>query len=744
MNEQQTRNSETRLLPVEGMTCASCVARVEKALMAVDGVNRASVNLATEEAAITFDRTRADLNALRKAVEAAGYGLNVDAVLAPETGGGGSTGALQSGSSDLRLSVALTIPVIVLSMASMIDGFVRIVPLEPRQLNFILLVLTTPVVFAAGRTFFRGAWSAIRHGSADMNTLVAVGTGSAFFYSAAGTAIPGLAGSHHHVYFDTAATIITLILFGRWLESRARGNASSVIRSMIALNPIHAIRKRNGVEEPVDASRLEPGDIIVVRPGERIPADGRVARGASAVDESLMTGESMPVEKTPGDRVVGGSVNGGGVLEIEATAVGSATVLSHMIRLVREAQTGKPPIQALADRIAAVFVPVVIGIAVLTFLFWYVAGGGGVEGALVPFIAVLIIACPCALGLATPTAVMVGTGVGAKFGVLIRNVVSLELVGRVRWLFLDKTGTITGGAPGYVGAVTGGEWTEDDLLAAAAAAERGSEHPVGKAIVREARRRSIEIAEAATFASMAGMGVIASAGGRRIVAGSAALMRAERMDSGPFAAAADTWSGAGATVVFVGVQGVCVGAIAVADVIRPSSKMAIDHLRRLGLQPVMLTGDAGGAAHAVASAAGVEKVLSGLSPEGKIASVREYQNAGDRVLMVGDGVNDAPALAQADVSVAMSSGTDVAMEAADITLMRPDLMALVDAVRLSRRMVGTIRQNFFWAFFYNSVGIPLAAFGLLNPVIAAAAMAFSSVSVVGNSLRLRRFRGTAG
>ncbi|MBP2670687.1 MAG: copper-translocating P-type ATPase [candidate division NC10 bacterium] len=721
------------------MTCAACVTRVEKALASVHGVSTAAVNLATEEAAITFDRSQTDLEALRAAVEGAGYTLNVGSVSAPDPG----RDARRPRMSDLIFSVVLTIPVVLLGMAGMLEGFDRVVPLSVHQLNLILLLLTAPVVFVAGRNFFRGAWRALRHRTADMNTLVAVGTGSAFLYSAAVSAMPGPGGLDHHVYFDTAATIVTLILFGRWLEARARGNASSTIRALIALNPAQAVRKRNGIEERVDASLLLLGDLVVVRPGERIPVDGRIVLGMSAVDESLMTGESLPVDKKPGDRVVGGSVNGSGVLEVEATAVGSATVLSHMIRLVREAQTGKAPIQALADRIASVFVPVVIGIAVITFLAWYVGAGVGLGGALVPFIAVLIIACPCALGLATPTAIMVGTGVGAKIGVLIRNVVSLELVGRVRWLFLDKTGTITEGTPRFIGMAGAEGWTNGDVLAAAAAAERGSEHPVGRAIVREAERRNVGRASADSFSSKPGLGVVANAGGRRIVVGNAVLLREEGVDPSPFVAQAETWSSQGATVVLIGVDGSCVGVIAVADAIRPSSRAAIEQLKSLGLQPVMLTGDAGGAARAVASAAGVEEVLFRLSPEDKIASVKEYQRSGDRVLMVGDGVNDAPALAQADVSVAMGSGTDVAMEAADITLMRPDLMALVDAIRLSRQMVRTIRQNFFWAFAYNVVGIPLAAFGFLNPVLAAAAMALSSVSVVSNSLRLRRFTGGA-
>jgi P-type Cu+ transporter len=737
---ERTPHIETLLLPVEGMTCAACVARVEKALTSVDGVSRAAVNLATEEAAITFDRSRTDLNALRNAVAGAGYTLTIAA--APPPGHGEEAG--RATRSDLILSIALTIPVMLISMGSMVVGFHRIIPLSLHQVNLLLLLLTVPVVFVAGRRFFRGAWGAFRHRTADMNTLVAVGTGSAFLYSAAMAVLPDLDGAGHHVYFDTAATIITLILFGRWLEARARGSASSTIRSLIALNPAHATRKRNGVEERVDASQLAVGDLVLVRPGERIPVDGRIVRGASDVDESLMTGESLPVDKKPGDRVVGGSVNGSGALDIDATAVGAATVLSHMIRLVREAQTGKAPIQALADRIAAVFVPVVIGIAVITFLLWYVAGGVGLGGALIPFIAVLIIACPCALGLATPTAVMVGTGVGAKIGVLIRNVVSLELVGQVRWLFLDKTGTITEGTPRLVAVAAADGRTESDVLAAAVSAEHRSEHPVGRALVREAQRRNLAVADPETFVSKPGLGVVTRAGGRTIVAGSAALLREESVDPSALASRAEQWADEGATVVFVAVDGMCIGAIAVADAIRPSSRVAIEHLKSLGMHPVMLTGDAEGAARAIASAAGVEEVLFRLSPEGKISSVKEYQKAGGRVLMVGDGVNDAPALAQADVSVAMGSGTDVAMEAADITLMRPDLTALVDAIRLSRRLIRTVRQNFFWAFVYNIVGIPLAALGLLNPVIAAAAMAFSSVSVVSNSLRLRRFRGGIG
>jgi Cu+-exporting ATPase len=606
-----------------------------------------------------------------------------------------------------------------------------------------MLVLATPVLFVAGRRFFVGLWRAARNWTADMNTLVALGTGAAFLYSAVSVLSPGVIGQGSekvYVYFDSAAVIITLVLFGRVLEYSARQRASEAIRALIRLQPATARIVGEGDEVEVDVSSLAVGDRLLVRPGERIPVDGLVRTGTTSVDESMVTGESLPVEKKGGDRVVGGTINHTGSFEMEATAVGTGTVLARIVKLVEEAQGSKAPIQALADRIAAVFVPVVLAVSLVTFLAWALGDGGSVRLALVRSIAVLIIACPCALGLATPTAIMVGTGVGARRGILFRNADVLERVRTVRTVLFDKTGTITEGRPSVVAVTQLGMRDRNEVLRMVGGVERYSEHPIGWAIVEYVRAQGLSPVAVDGFEAVSGFGVRGTIGETDIVAGNSDLVRQVGVQVDETTKQVSELSGMSTTPVLVVIDGRLEMILGVADRIRSSSPQAVGELRAMGFETVMLTGDDERVARQIAHEAGIQEVVARVLPREKASHVSALQERGKPVAMVGDGINDAPALARADVGIAMGSGTDIAMEAADITLMRADLGGVPEAIKLSRRTLKTIRQNFFWAFVYNSVGIPLAAAGLLHPVVAAAAMAFSSVSVVGNSLRLRRFR----
>ncbi len=745
-----TRNTE-RLpavrvvtLPVEGMTCASCVLRVEKALKKVEGVSRADVNIATEKATVAFDPARVSLAQLQAAVADSGYALG-----APDRDEGGTRERREEGSplqiirKELWLSVGLTVPVMLLSMLNGSTWFASWSSLSPDDVNKILLLLTTPVLFVSGKRFFKGFWLTARHRTADMNTLVAVGTGAAYVYSTLTVLFPRWIlpeGQPHHVYFDTAATIITLILFGRMLEALAKSRASEAIKKLIGLQPRTARVLRGGAEQDVPVAGVIVDDQVIVRPGERIPVDGMILKGFSAVDESMVTGESLPVEKQPGDRVIGGTINKDGLIEFRATAVGEATLLAHIVRLVAEAQGSKAPAQTLADKIASVFVPVVVGIALLTFAFWFGLGHAGFAQAMIPFISVLIIACPCALGLATPTAIMVGTGVGATLGVLIKNAESLEKTHAVQAIVLDKTGTVTDGRPAVTDVIPAPGVDPNQLLRNAASVEKGSEHPLGQAIVEFAARRNLLPSEAESFRALAGHGAMAAVAGDTVLVGNAQLMKEQGVSIRECGQAGEKLAADGKTLVYVAVNGVLSGLIGCADQLKPSSPEAIAALRAMKIEVIMMTGDNVRAARAVAAAAGVDRVVAEVLPEDKAAHVRAVQAEGKVVAMAGDGINDAPALAQADVGIAMGTGTDVAMETADITLMRGDLLGIVQAIRLSSRTLKTVRQNLFWAFIYNIIGIPLAAMGMLNPMIAAGAMAFSSVSVVANALRLRRFR----
>jgi len=735
---------------VEGMTCASCVSRVEKALSGLKGVADAEVNLATEKATVSYDPLEVDYRKMAEAVAAAGYRLKK-----PAKSEEGLDRESKAREREMRLlkvkliySAASALLIIVVSMLGMhIPG---LKDLSDRTRFLILFVMATPVQFWPGLTFYRGAFKAARHGSSDMNTLIAVGTTAAYLYSVTATFFPSFisgTGLELAVYYDASASIIALILLGRFLEARAKGRTSEAIGRLLDLQPRTARVIRDGEEMEIAADEVHIGDLLAVRPGERIPVDGVVTDGRSSVDESMLTGESIPVEKGPGDEVTGATVNGTGYFRFRATRVGNDTVLAQIIRLVEEAQGSKAPIQRIADKVASIFVPVVIGIAALTFLVWLLAGPTpSFNYALLNFVAVLVIACPCALGLATPTAIMVGTGKGAELGVLIKGGEVLERAGKVDMVIFDKTGTLTQGKPVVTEVVPVPGKEEGWVLALAASAERGSEHPLAETLVQEASARGLELYEISDFQALPGRGITGELNGMRIKLGSATFMRESGVDISGLEVVAEKLSRQGKTVVYVMYHGELQGLVAVADTIRSEAGEAVRSLKNMGIEVAMISGDRHSTAEAVARQLGVDRALSEVLPAQKAAEISRIQSEGRVVAMVGDGINDAPALAQADVGVAIGTGTDVAMEASDITLVSDDLRKMATAIRLSRSTLRTIKYNLFWAFFYNVVGIPLAAgvlyplWGLLlNPIYAAAAMAFSSLSVVGNSLRLRRF-----
>ena len=719
---------KTSRLELQGMHCASCAGRVERSLKKVSGVEEAAVNLAANRATVTYDPALTSPAFLIAAVEKAGYSAAA-AGPAQEQAPGRDTALLT-----LVGAAALTLPVLAFSMI----GMGTAMPGHALRADRLFAAMTAVVVFGCGRQFFSGAWNALRHGgAATMDTLVALGASVSYFYSLSQL----IWASRPQVYFETSATIVTLILLGRWLEARARRRATDAIRSLAALAPKTARLVAEGVERDVPLESIQPGHILRVRPGEKLAVDGVVTEGASAVDEALLTGESLPAEKAAGDKVIGGTVNTNGTLLYRATATGADTVLSHLVRLVEEAQGGKAPVQKLADAVSAVFVPAVLGVALVTFLAWFFGFHAGIAGALTPAVAVLVIACPCALGLATPTAIMVGTGRGAALGILIKNGEALERAHKISRIVFDKTGTLTEGRPALTDVVRHNGLGDSDLLRLAAAAERGSEHPLGRAIVEKAEAEGLT-GQAETFASVAGSGVRAFVEGRDVLVGTAALLR-EWGVTIPESATADMarLESQGKTPVLVAVGREEAGLLAVADTVRPGARKAVTRLRGMGLSVALLTGDSPRVADAVARQVGIDQVKAGVRPGEKAAAVKNWQEQGRvHVAMVGDGVNDAPALAQADLGIAMGKAADVALAAADITLLRGDLSGVADAILLSRRTMKIIRQNLFWALIFNLIGIPLAALGLLNPMLAALAMAFSSVTVVTNSLRLKTAR----
>lgn len=736
--------------PVSGMTCAACVGRVERALKKVDGVLDASVNLATERASVRYFPTVTPAE-LRGAVVAAGYEVPAEAE-AESAPAERKRSEMDSLKWALWLSAAFSIPLFVLSMGPMLYMPLHMWLLEhvgEQALNWLMLALAAPVQFIAGARFYRAGWAALRHGSPDMNTLVGLGTSAAFLYSLAVTLAPQwFAPANRHVYFESSAVVITLILLGKYFEAVAKGRSSEAMRTLLQLRPdVARVQRGEGVEEvPVEA--VQVGDLVLVRSGERLPVDGEVVSGESYVDESMLTGESVPVQKAAGATVTGGTVNGTGALTFRATAVGANTALSRIIRLVEDAQQSRPPIQGLADKVVAQFVPLVLAIALVTFLAWlYVGGPAALSNALVHTVAVLIIACPCAMGLATPVSIMVGSGRAAQLGVLFRSGAALEGLGEVQTVALDKTGTVTRGVMEVTDVqMADGRWQKADVLRLAAIAESPSEHPLARAIERAADLPSAFSLAPSTFQAVPGYGLQAKVEGKRVDIGAARYMDKLGLALGELGAQAEALAAQARTPVFVAVDGRLVALLGVADPVREGSVQAIATLKGQGLDVAMVTGDAQATAQAVAAQANIGRVLAEVLPEGKAQAVAQLQAGGQRVAFVGDGINDAPALAGADVGVAIGTGTDVAVETADVILMSGDLRGVPNAVALSRAVIANIKMNLFWAFAYNIILIPVAAgvlsgFGLhLSPMLAAGAMGLSSVFVLSNALRLRGFR----
>jgi len=721
---------------ITGMTCATCARTIEEALSGLDGLVSASVNLATERATVRYDPEMITIAGLKKAISDAGY----QAVPRGDSYGDTVKEAREREGRRLRIllifSFVLAVPTFILSMA---------VPFEMSTNNWILLALATPVQLVAGWQFYVGAYKAIRNRRANMDVLIALGTSAAYIYSLLVTVAPGVFDGE--VYFDTAALIISVVLLGRYFEARAKGRTSEAIKKLMGLRPSTATVIVDGREVELPIEDVEVGHTVVVRPGEKIPVDGLVIDGVSAVDESMLTGESMPVDKKPGDQLSGATINKDGYLKFRATKVGKDTVLSQIIRLVEQAQGSKAPIQRLADSVAAVFVPAVLAVATLAFLGWYLVGGESFVFALTAFISVLVIACPCAVGLATPTAIMVGTGKGAQNGILIKSAEALEKACRVKTMVFDKTGTLTSGKPAVTDIVATDSLSREEVLRLAAVAEKGSEHPVGQAIVDAANGNLPALDEPEAFQAFGGRGILAKVDGREVLLGNRALMSENGVETVSHEGNIQELEGSGKTVMIMSVDRKMAGLIAVSDTPRQNAPEAIDQLHGMGIETVMLTGDNRRTAEAIARQVGIDKVVAEVLPEDKVKAILQLRQDGNLVAMVGDGINDAPALAQADVGIALGSGTDIAMESGDIVLVKDDLRDVVAAVKLSRYTIGKVKQNLFWAFFYNSIGIPIAAgilypfFGfLLNPVIAAAAMGFSSVSVVANSLLMNRYQ----
>jgi Cu+-exporting ATPase len=737
-------------IPLTGMSCANCALAIERTLKKVPGVVKATVNFASERASVEYVPSLIGVDEMIRAIEKAGYGA-----VRPDDTLEGEDAELQARRAEIKdqtakflVGLAFTIPLFILSMGRDF-GFFGPWAHAP-WVNWLFLVLATPVQFYTGWDYYSGGFKSLRNRSANMDVLVAMGSSVAYVYSLALLLIPALG---HHVYFETSAVIITLIKLGKMLEARTKGRTGGAIRKLMTLRPKTAFVEVDGREKEIPVSQVRVGDRIIVRPGEAFPVDGAILEGESSVDESMLTGEPIPVDKQAGDTVAAGTINGEGRLRMEARKVGKDTALARIIRLVQEAQGSKAPVQALADRVAAVFVPSVIAIAVFTFLLWWLIGGEFVP-AMIRLVAVLVIACPCALGLATPTAIMAGTGKGAERGVLFKNSEALELASKLDTVVLDKTGTITVGKPAVVDVVlTEGAFTdENEFLKLAASAERGSEHPLGRAIVAEAIKRGLSLSEPKSFKASRGLGMSATVEGRQVLAGKPGWFIEMGLDLAPFAQNLSSLQNQGKTVVVVASENNIVGLIAVADRVKPDSRDAIESLHKQNIRVVMLTGDNSRTAQAIASEVSVDEVVAEVLPEDKSARIREFQEQGKRVGMVGDGINDAPALAQADVGMAIGTGTDVAIETGDVILASGSLRGVPRAVELSRATMRTIRQNLFWAFFYNVVLIPLAAGALfpfeflpsflrqLHPILAAFAMAMSSITVVSNSLRLYRAR----
>ncbi|HPU63530.1 MAG TPA: heavy metal translocating P-type ATPase [Mobilitalea sp.] len=745
-----TAETATKTLKIEGMTCAACAKAVERAVRKLDGISGADVNLAIEKLTVTYDSTIIRVSEIKRAVEKAGYKA-VDEDITVDTDKDKKEKEKRVLWVRFIISVIFTVPLLYISMGHMIG-----LPLpqfldhmmHPLAFALAQLILTLPVV-AVGYRYYIVGLKTLFKGNPNMDSLIAIGTGAAVIYGIFAV-IQIIRGNHSYameLYFESAAVILTLITLGKYFETVSKGKTSEAIKKLMGLTPKTAVIIRNDTEVEIPIDEVEVGDIIVVKPGERVPVDGIVIDGITSVDESMLTGESIPVEKQAGDTVIGASINKNGSIRYKATRVGKDTVLSQIIKLVEDAQGSKAPIAKLADIISGYFVPVVIGLALLSGLGWYFIGGKSIIFALTIFISVLVIACPCALGLATPTAIMVGTGKGAEYGVLIKSGEALEIAHKVDTVVFDKTGTITEGKPKVTDVFTANGITEEELLMLSASAEKGSEHPLGEAIVKYAEDMGIKVRNTSDFKAIPGHGIEVTIDGRQVILGNRKLMTDREISLENWEELSDRLADEGKTPMYIAVSGNLAGIIAVADTVKDTSKKAIEQLHRMGIKVAMITGDNRKTAQAIAKQVGIDRVLSEVLPQDKADEVKKLQSEGRKVAMVGDGINDAPALAQADIGIAIGSGTDVAMESADIVLMRSDLTDVPTAIQLSRSTIRNIKENLFWAFAYNTIGIPVAMgilhiFGgpLLNPMIAGAAMSLSSVSVVTNALRLRRFK----
>lgn len=727
-------------LAISGMTCAACATRIEKGLGRLPGVLKANVNLALETAVVEYDSSRVGVTELIRQVEKLGYRAASKEEETSEAQADRRAEEIRRQTGKFWSSLILSLPLLWAMVSHF--SFTSFIWLPEALMNpWVQLALATPVQFIIGWQFYVGAYKALRNKSANMDVLVALGTSAAYFYSLY-VAIASIGSGAHmlDLYFETSAVLITLILLGKLFEAKAKGRSSEAIRKLMGLQAKTAVVIRDGVEMTIPVEEVRPGDVVHVKPGEKVPVDGLVLEGQSAVDESMLTGESIPVDKKAGDSVIGATLNKHGFLKIKATKVGKETALAQIIRVVEEAQGTKAPIQRLADNISGIFVPIVVGIALLTFAVWYlVVVPGDFAQSLEKAIAVLVIACPCALGLATPTSIMAGSGRAAELGILFKGGEHLETAHQVDTIVLDKTGTVTKGEPELTDVIAYG-MAENEWLPLVGGAERNSEHPLAQAIVKGINGKGVDLVETTSFEAIPGFGIRAVAAGKEVLVGTRRLLEENHISFDPAAEAMLALERAGKTAMLAAVDGKLVGLIGVADTIKPTSRTAVERLKAMGLTVIMMTGDNRQTAEAIAREAGIDHVIAEVLPEGKAAEVKKLQQQGKKVAMVGDGINDAPALATADIGMAIGTGTDVAMEAADITLMRGDLTSVADAIEMSKRTIRNIKQNLFWAFAYNTLGIPVAALGFLAPWLAGAAMAFSSVSVVLNALRLQRVK----